>query len=158
MIDPTNYPFWHEDDQDIQGGEPYDFGDEDDGYDEDWLDEDDYARHQEYDDYEPEDYIYWNHDEDVEDTHTGFYASVDGIPIHVLGDPDMSEDDLDAVKRIVKSAVDYVNALPHDHNFHAMTDKEIEDAEREDREFQMCYNCGQPWDDCQCEVDENDGD
>ena len=38
----------------------------------------------------------------------GFYSSVDGIPFHVLGDPNMSDKTLEALQHVVRAAYEAI--------------------------------------------------
>lgn len=76
-------------------------------------------------------------DEDIdaeypnEDGHVGFYATMDdGVPFHVLGDPNMSDETLGALGRLAQAAQKHVEGV----------------------EFQRCGECGQI--DCLCEEDD----
>ena len=50
--------------------------------------------------------------------HTGFYSSVDGQPIHILGDPDMDDDTLAAIQELARyvmnMSADEITALRDD--------------------------------------------
>lgn len=83
-----------------------------------------------------------------EDGHVGFYlATADGQPFHVLGDPNMSPETADALRKLVKAAYKAVDAgtiVPDEDNAPpdlpiALSDAEIELAEEEDRWFQAHY-------------------
>lgn len=61
----------------------------------------------------PQDDTFTDEDDDPEDTddvpdpyggHVGFFADVDGEPIHVLGDPNMSEETLNALRELARAA------------------------------------------------------
>jgi hypothetical protein len=41
--------------------------------------------------------------------HVGFWAEVNGQPIHFLGDPGMSEETLDALKEVARAAMKWMD-------------------------------------------------
>jgi hypothetical protein len=87
--------------------------------------------------------------------HVGFWMDVPGAaPIHVLGDPNMSEETANALRKLAEAAQKYVEdkgtpAPPE--GYIALSDAEIKDAEEEDRMFQTCIQCGELTGDCQCD-------
>lgn len=93
--------------------------------------------------------------EDIEGTgHVGFYlATADGTPFHVLGDPNMSPETADALRKLADAAQKYVDNLPDNAPPDmpiALSDAEIAAAEAEDREFMRCHICGELAENCDC--------
>lgn len=65
----------------------------------------------------------WSEMEDFH--HTGFYTQVDGVPVHVRGDPNMSDDTLKAIQEMARAAMKAIEdgTLPRKKKGEAVSEK-----------------------------------